>query len=77
MTSIILNKLEQNSESKKNKKLWISRNNERSRFKNGVMNLSKNFMKNVNSRNSRNSQDRKKNTNSKNNNQHNNINHKA
>ncbi len=46
MTSVILNKLESQNESKRDKKLWISRNNKRSRFQDGTMKLSKNFMKN-------------------------------
>jgi len=46
MTKIILNKLDKVKEEKKNKKLMISRSKGKSRFQNGVMKLSKNFMKN-------------------------------
>ena len=48
MTKVILNKLEKKNEQKKNKKLFISRSKAKSRFKDGVLNLSKNFLKNIN-----------------------------
>lgn len=43
MTTIILDKLEKQKEEKKKRKLMISRNKNRARFQNGVMNVGKNF----------------------------------
>ena len=48
MTNIILNKLDKKKEMKKDRQLWISRSKASSRFQGGVLNLSKNFMKNTN-----------------------------
>ena len=45
MTTIILDKLEKQKEEKRNRKLIISRNKKRARFKDGVMNVGKNFKK--------------------------------
>lgn len=45
MTTIILDKLEKQKEEKRNRKLIISRNKNRARFKDGVMNVGKNFKK--------------------------------
>ncbi len=45
MTKVILKKEEHKSNLRKNRKLWISRNNHKSKFKDGVLNLSRNFMK--------------------------------
>jgi hypothetical protein len=45
MTKVILNKEEHRLKLKKDRKLLISRNNNKSKFKDGVLNLSKNFMK--------------------------------
>lgn len=44
MTKIILNKLEKKNELKKGRKLWISRSKDKSKFKDGTLNLNKNFM---------------------------------
>jgi hypothetical protein len=44
MTNIILNKLEKKNELKKGRKLWISRSKGKSKFKDGTLNLNKNFM---------------------------------
>jgi hypothetical protein len=43
MTQIILGKHEKEKEKKQQKKLFISRNKQRSRFKDGVLNVGKNF----------------------------------
>jgi hypothetical protein len=51
MTNIIQNKYDKEQDDKKNKKLVISRNKKKSRFKDGVLNLSKNFMKTMNKKN--------------------------
>jgi hypothetical protein len=48
MTKIILHKLENKVQAKKDKKLWISRNKSKSKFKDGVLNLNKNFVRNLN-----------------------------
>lgn len=45
MTTIILDKLDKQKEEKRNRKLIISRNKNRARFKDGVMNVGKNFKK--------------------------------
>ena len=45
MTTIILDKLEKQKEEKRNRKLIISRNKNRAKFKDGVMNVGKNFKK--------------------------------
>ena len=45
MTTIILDKLEKQKEEKRNRKLIISRNKNRARFKDGVMTVGKNFKK--------------------------------
>ncbi len=44
MTKIILKKLENKNELKKGRKLWISRSKDKSKFKDGTLNLNKNFM---------------------------------
>lgn len=43
MTQIILDKLDKKKQEKDNKKLMISRNKAKSRFKEGVLNVGKNF----------------------------------
>lgn len=45
MTNIILDKVSKVITEKKNKKLEISRFKQKNRFKDGVLNLPKNFMK--------------------------------
>lgn len=50
MTQIILSKLEKKKEEKDNRKLIISRNKARSRYKDGVLNVGKNFQKNLHSK---------------------------
>jgi len=45
MNKFISNKLEKQKELKKNRKLWISRSKNKSSFKEGVLNLSKKFVK--------------------------------
>ena len=47
MTKIILNKVERAKDEKKNRKLWMSRSKQKSKFQNGVMNLSKKFVKDL------------------------------
>lgn len=48
MTKIFINKHETQREEKRNKKLQISHTKQKAKYKDGVLNLSKNFMKNVN-----------------------------
>ena len=45
MTNIIVNKVEKQAEDKKNKKLQHSHYKHKSKFKEGVLTLSKNFLK--------------------------------
>ncbi len=48
MTKVILSKHETSKDRKKNRKLFISREKNKSKFQEGTLNLSKNFMKNIN-----------------------------
>ena len=48
MTKIFVKKLEKKKEDKNVKKLQISHTKSKSRYKEGTLNLSKNFMKNLN-----------------------------
>lgn len=47
MTQIILDKYQKQKEEKRNRKLHISRNANKSRFKDGVLNVGKNFKKEI------------------------------
>jgi hypothetical protein len=44
MTKFVLNKLDTKNKEKKDRKLWLSRSKTKSKFKEGVLNLNKNFM---------------------------------
>jgi hypothetical protein len=46
MSNIIVNKIEKNNTEKRNKKLRISQFKNKSKFKDGVLNLPKSFLKN-------------------------------
>lgn len=47
MTKVFINKLEKKKEEKRNKKLQISHTKHKAQYKDGVLNISKNFMKNI------------------------------
>ncbi len=48
MTKIFIKKEENKKEEKRNKKLQISHTRHKAQYKDGVLNISKNFMKNLN-----------------------------
>jgi hypothetical protein len=48
MTKVFINKLENKKEEKRNKKLQISHTRQKAQYKDGVLNIGKNFMKKVN-----------------------------